>query len=53
MQDEDKDARASVAWTLGWMVKEEVVGAVPALILALQDPEPKVRVAVVGALEAG
>ena len=29
------------------------MGAVPALILALQDPEPKVRVAVVGALEAG
>ena len=20
LQDEDKDARASVAWTLGWMV---------------------------------
>ncbi len=50
LQDEDKDARASVAWTLGWMVEEEVVDAVPALILALQDPEPKVRVAVAGAL---
>ena len=46
LQDEDKDARASVVWTLGWMVEEEVVDAEPALIQALQDSNPEVRAAV-------
>ena len=46
LQDEDKDSRASVVWTLGWMVEEEVVDAEPALIQALQDSNPEVRAAV-------
>ena len=49
LQDEDKDARASVVCTLGWMV-EEVVDAEPALIQALQDSNPEVRAAVAVAL---
>ena len=50
LHDEDIHTRASAAWSLGWMMVEEAEGAVPALILALQDPEPRVRAAVADVL---
>ena len=50
LHDEDINTRASAAWSLGWMMEEEVEDAVPALILALQDLEPRVRAAVADVL---
>ena len=50
LHDEDIHTRASAAWSLGWMMEEEAEDAVPALILALQDPEPRVRAAVADVL---